>query len=211
MQVAKPATFPGSSNAVSRSVYLTITLYPDESRGNPRHRRDSGVLDMSVKTNLFTALDTVLNEVSASLPLETSRRLKQLDERWQKERGKRLAAEQRLRERKKQEELNRAKILFADSVSVSSSTILVGELAKILKQNGMDTGQHRFFERLRQDGYLYRTKSGQNLPTQRSLELGVLCVKETSIVRSNGRVSLTLTPKVTGKGQVYFVNKYLGR
>ena len=170
---------------------------------------------MSVKKNLFTALDAVLNTVSnegaAVLTSKSSGQLKQLDERWQKERSKRLAAERQLREHKKQADSNRAKILFADSVSVSSTTILVGDLAKILKQNGMDTGQHRLFERLRQDGYLYRTKTGQNLPTQRSLELGILCIKETSIVRSNGRVSLTLTPKVTGKGQVYFVNKYLDR
>lgn len=101
------------------------------------------------------------------------------------------------------------KVLFADSVACSSSEILVGELAKILKQKGMDIGQNRLFEKLRQDGYLVRRKgSDYNMPTQRSMEMGLMRIKETSITHADGHVSVSRTPKVTGKGQIYFVNKY---
>lgn len=101
------------------------------------------------------------------------------------------------------------KVLFADSVACSNSEILVGELAKILKQNGMDIGQNRLFERLRQDGYLVRRKgTDYNMPTQRSMEMGLMRVKETSITHADGHVSVSRTPKVTGKGQIYFVNRY---
>ena len=101
------------------------------------------------------------------------------------------------------------KVLFADSVACSNSEILVGELAKILKQNGMDIGQNRLFERLRQDGYLVRRKGmDYNMPTQRSMEMGLMRIKETSITHADGHVSVSRTPKVTGKGQIYFVNRY---
>lgn len=101
------------------------------------------------------------------------------------------------------------KVLFADSVACSNSEILVGELAKILKQKGMDIGQNRLFEKLRQDGYLVRRKgSDYNMPTQRSMEMGLMRIKETSITHADGHVSVSRTPKVTGKGQIYFVNKY---
>lgn len=102
------------------------------------------------------------------------------------------------------------KVLFADSVACSNSEILVGELAKILKQNGMDIGQNRLFERLRQDGYLISRKgSDYNMPTQRSMDMGLMRIKETSITHADGHTSVSRTPKVTGKGQVYFVNKYI--
>ncbi|WP_423252594.1 phage antirepressor [Melissococcus plutonius] len=101
------------------------------------------------------------------------------------------------------------KALFADSVSASHTSILVGELAKLLKQNGLDMGQNKLFTWLRDHGYLIRRKgTDYNMPTQRAMEQGLFEIKETAINRSNGTVSISKTPKVTGKGQVYFVNKF---
>ncbi|MGK9316496.1 phage antirepressor KilAC domain-containing protein [Melissococcus plutonius] len=101
------------------------------------------------------------------------------------------------------------KALFADSVSASHTSILVGELAKIINQNGLDIGQNKLFDWLRDKGYLIKRKgTDYNMPTQRSMEMGLFEIKETSINRSNGTVSISKTPKVTGKGQVYFVNKF---
>ena len=103
------------------------------------------------------------------------------------------------------------KVLFADAVSVSCTNILIGELAKILKQNGVaDMGQNRLFERLRKDGFLISRKgTDYNMPTQKAMELGLFCIKETVINHSDGHVSISKTPKVTGKGQQYFVCRYL--
>ncbi|MCV2499667.1 phage antirepressor KilAC domain-containing protein, partial [Melissococcus plutonius] len=94
------------------------------------------------------------------------------------------------------------KALFADSVSASHTSILVGELAKIINQNGLDIGQNKLFDWLRDKGYLIKRKgTDYNMPTQRSMEMGLFEIKETSINRSNGTVSISKTPKVTGKGQ----------
>lgn len=100
------------------------------------------------------------------------------------------------------------KALFADAVSASSTSILVGDLAKLIRQNGMDIGQNRLFDWLRNNGYLIRAKGmSWNMPTQRSMDLGLFEVKETSITHSDGYISVNKTVKVTGKGQIYFVNK----
>jgi anti-repressor protein len=109
-------------------------------------------------------------------------------------------------------EANRPKALFADSVATSKSSILVGELAKLLKQNGVDIGQNRLFERLRREGYLIRRNgTDYNMPTQKSMELGLFEIKETVVTHADGHTSVNKTPKVTGKGQLFFVNKFLGR
>lgn len=101
--------------------------------------------------------------------------------------------------------------LFAKSVSASDTSILIGDLAKLLKQNGYDTGQKRLFEELRQRGFLMKSGSSRNLPTQKSMELGLFEVKESTINNPDGSVRVTKTTKVTGKGQVYFVNLFLGK
>lgn len=104
----------------------------------------------------------------------------------------------------------RPKALFADSVATSDTTILVGDLAKILRGNGVSTGQNRLFKDLRDMGYLISRKgTSYNMPTQLSMELGLFVVKETSIQHSDGHVTVNKTPKVTGKGQQYFINKFL--
>lgn len=103
------------------------------------------------------------------------------------------------------------KALFADAVSTSDTPILVGELAKILHQNGVSMGQNRMFRWLRDNGYLISKKgTSYNMPTQRAMELGLFKIKENAITHSDGHVTITKTPKVTGKGQVYFVNKFVG-
>ena len=103
------------------------------------------------------------------------------------------------------------KVLFADSVAASTSTILIGELAKILRQNGVNTGEKRLFRWMRENGYLVkRNGTDYNMPTQLSMELGILKVKETVVCHSDGHTSISKTPKVTGKGQTYFLNKFLG-
>ena len=102
------------------------------------------------------------------------------------------------------------KVLFADAVSTSHTSILVGELAKLINQNGVDIGQNRLFEWLRDNGFLIkRNGSDYNMPTQYSMDLGLFEIKERSIANPDGSVRITKTPKVTGKGQQYFINKFL--
>ena len=109
-----------------------------------------------------------------------------------------------------QAEENKPKVLFADAVSVSNTSILVGDLAKIIKQNGVNIGANRLFAWLRDNGYLIKRKGNDyNMPTQYSMDLGLFEVKETVITHSDGHTSISKTPKVTGKGQQYFINKFL--
>lgn len=113
----------------------------------------------------------------------------------------------------KDEEIARMKPkeIFADSVASSHSTILIGELAKILKANGYETGQKRLFETFRQDGFLIKRKgTDYNMPTQKAMELGLFEIKETVITNPDGSIRVSKTTKVTGKGQIYFVNRYCG-
>lgn len=109
------------------------------------------------------------------------------------------------------QEADRPKVLFADSVAASKTSILVGELAKLLKQNGVDIGQNRLFHWLQSNGFLIRRQgTDYNMPTQRAMEMGLFEIKETSITHADGHTSVNKTPKVTGKGQQYFVNAFLG-
>lgn len=103
------------------------------------------------------------------------------------------------------------KAVFADAVTTSKSSILVGQLAKILKQNGVEIGQNRLFAWMREHGYLGKRGSNRNVPTQRAMALGLFKTKETAITHSDGHTTVQITTKVTGKGQQYFINKFLGR
>lgn len=119
------------------------------------------------------------------------------------ERMKRAALEDKV-------EADHPKVLFADAVATSKTSVLIGEFAKILKQNGIDIGQNRFFSWLREHGYLVkRNGSDFNMPTQKAMERGLFEIKETSVVHSDGHTSISKTPKMTGKGQVYFANLFL--
>lgn len=114
------------------------------------------------------------------------------------ERAARMEAEETNR-------INAPKVLFADSVAQAENDILVGELAKLLKQNGVETGQNRLYNKLREDGFIMKNST---IPTQRAMEMGLFRVIERSITQPNGTTQVTKTTKVTGKGQIYFVNRY---
>lgn len=122
-----------------------------------------------------------------------------------------LAAEQQARIEEQQNiiEANRPKVLFAEAVETSQRSCLIGELAKILNQNGIKIGQNRLFQLLRDEGYLCKTGENYNLPTQRAMEMNLFEIKKTIINKPDGTILVTTTTKVTGKGQIYFINKFL--
>lgn len=121
-----------------------------------------------------------------------------------------LMADQKVHKLEVQIEADRPKVLFADAVSASKSSCLIGELAKILKQNGIDIGQNKLFQWLRSNGYLIsRRGESWNQPTQKSMQLGLFELKKTNINHADGHTTVNTTTKVTGKGQQYFINKFL--
>lgn len=120
-----------------------------------------------------------------------------------------LEAQKTIDEQSKAIERMKPKVIFANAVETSHTSILIGDLAKLLRQNGVDTGQKRLFEQLRNEGYLMKTGSSRNMPTQRYVADGLFQIKETVISNPDGSVRMTKTTKVTGKGQQYFLNKYL--
>ncbi len=158
-----------------------------------KHWVTSEVLPAIRKTGMY-AVDQLLDDPDLAI-----RAFTQLKE----ERERRKALEQ-----KNQEMLPKA--IFADAVTASHTTILIGDLAKILKQNGVNTGQKRLFGWLRDNGYLIKRPGADwNSPTQRSMEMGLFEIKETAVTHSDGHVTVSKTTKVTGKGQQYFINKLL--
>ncbi|HEM6438312.1 phage antirepressor KilAC domain-containing protein [Streptococcus suis] len=121
-----------------------------------------------------------------------------------------LLADKKVHQLEAQIEADKPKVLFADAVSASHSSILVGDLAKLISQNGFKIGANRLFAWLRENGYLIKRKgSDWNMPTQKSMELGLFEIKETTITHADGHISISKTVKVTGKGQQYFINKFL--
>ena len=149
----------------------------------------------SIRKHGAYAVDELLNDPEFAIKTFTA--LKE-----ERERSKRLS---------EQIEADKPKLIFADSVSAAKSSILVGDLAKLLKQNGINIGQNRLFEWLRQKGYLIKGGSSKNMPTQKAAEMGLFEVKVSTVNNPDGSIRETKTTKVTGKGQVYFVNKFLGR
>ena len=125
----------------------------------------------------------------------------QLLQKYKEEQQQKKALEHKLEE-------DKPKVQFADSVTASNTTIPVGDLAKIINQNGVDIGQKRLFEWLRNNGYLMKMGSSRNMPTQKAAEMGLFFVKETSVTNPDGSIRITKTTKVTGKGQIYFVNRF---
>lgn len=120
-----------------------------------------------------------------------------------------LVAQKQINERNAQIERMKPKEIFADAVAASHTSILIGELAKLLKQNGVETGQRRLFTWMRDNGYLIKGGSSRNMPTQKGMELGLFEIKETTINNPDGSIRISRTTKVTGKGQQYFINKFL--
>ena len=124
-----------------------------------------------------------------------------------------LAAHQQeeIENQQKQIEANKPKVLFAEAVSTSQRCCLVSELAKIISQNGVTIGQNRLFAWMRKNGYLCNKGQCYNQPTQKAMELGLFEIKKTTITKPDGDIIVTTTSKVTGKGQIYFVNKFIGK
>ena len=152
----------------------------------------------SIRKHGIYATDEVMEKMLAS-PEFGIRLLTEI----QNERQARIEAEEKNR-------LNAPKVLFANAVSAATTSILVGDLAKILKQNGIDIGANRLFVWLRENGYLIKREGmDYNSPTQTSMDMGLFSIKETAITHSDGHVSISKTTKVTGKGQQYFINKFL--
>lgn len=123
-----------------------------------------------------------------------------------------LMADKKVHKLEAQIEADKPKVIFADAVSASHTSILVGDLAKLISQNGYKIGANRLFSWLRENGYLISRKSSSwNMPTQKSMDLKLFEIKETNIQHADGHISINKTPKVTGKGQQYFINKFLDR
>lgn len=128
---------------------------------------------------------------------------------WIKEQEEKKALEDKNKEQQKALEVAKPKIVFADAVSVSTNSILIFDLAKLLKQNGVEIGGRLLFEKLREGGYLIKSGSSKNMPTQRAMDMGLFVIKEGSYINGQGVNVTTKTTKVTGKGQLYFINKFL--
>ena len=133
-----------------------------------------------------------------------ARALKIADRQIEELKNSNLALEQKI-------EADKPKTIFADAVATSRTSILIGDLAKLICQNGVQIGQKRLFEWLRSNGYLIKLGTSRNMPTQRYVEQGLFEVKESNVQNPDGSVRITRTTKVTGKGQLYFVNKFLGK
>lgn len=158
-----------------------------------KHWVTSEVLPAIRKHKVYATEELLANP---DLAIEAFKALKE-------ERERRKQLEQRV-------EQDRPKVIFANAVECSSTSILIGDLAKLLRQNGCDIGQKRLFEKLRDEGYLMKTGTSRNLPTQRYMDAGLFEIKESTINNPDGSIRINRTTKVTGKGQTYFINKFLG-
>ena len=182
---------------INESGLYNVILRSDKPEAKPfRKWVTSEVLPTIRRHGMYATPDTV--EKMLADPDTTIKLLETIKQ----ERAARLALEAKA-------EADKPKILFADAVSASHSSILVGDLAKLLRQNGVEIGQNRLFSFLREKGYLCSQGERYNLPTQRSMDRGWFQVKETTINQPNGSVRITRTVKVTGKGQQYFINLFL--
>ncbi|MCI0940853.1 phage antirepressor KilAC domain-containing protein [Clostridioides difficile] len=166
---------------------------------------EKGIIFTAIYVTKFEEMERELKEQQPKLPTTYKEALQQL--LIEVEEKEQLQLENQ--EKDKVIQLQQPKVLFADSVASSDNSILIGELAKLLRQNGIDTGQNRLFDWLRNNGYLIKRKGEDyNTPTQKSVDLGVIETKEGTRVHPDGHTSITKTPKITGKGQIYFINKF---
>ena len=225
--VAAALGYSNTRDALDRHVDIddkNTVVNPDGNRGNPNMTiiNESGLYSLVLSSKLPTAKKFkrwVTNEVipsirkhGAYMTPETLEKvllspdtLMQLAQNLKDEQEKRKALEAQI-------ESQKPAVLFTGAVETSKTSILIGELAKMLKQNGVNIGQNRLFEWLRQHGYLIkRNGTDYNMPTQRSMDMGLFEIKETTINNPDGSIKISKTPKVTGKGQVYFINLFLNK
>lgn len=162
-------------------------------------------VDMKIEELMKTGVTTVSNDDEA-----IAYAIQVLNKRLEQAKAEKAALEQKNAKLNEEAKENAPKVLFANAVTTSQRSCLVAELAKILQQNGVNIGQNRLFAWMRENGYLCQKGQYYNQPTQKAMELGLFEIKQTSITKPDGTVLVTTTTKVTGKGQVYFVDKFLG-
>lgn len=222
--VAKSLGYSNPAKAViDHCKGVTVLETPTQSGVQPiKYGKEGEVYRLTMKSKLPNAekfQDWVCNEVLPSIRKHgaymTDNVLEQaisnpdfmigLLQNLKEEQKKRIEAEAKI-------ELDKPKVLFSEAVTTSKTSILIGNLAKIIKQNGVEMGQNRMFSWLRDNGYLIKRKGSDfNMPTQKSMEMKLFEIKETAITHSDGHITINKTPKVTGAGQVFFVNKLLSR
>lgn len=196
----------GETTIVNESGLYTVILRSDKPQAKPFRKWVTSIVLPSIRKHGAYMTDQALEKALTNPDF-----LIQLATQLKTEQEQRRRLETTVAAQSKQMEQDKPKVLFADSVAASSSSILIGELAKLIKQNGVDMGQRRLFAWMRENGYLIkRCGSEYNLPTQRSMERGLMEIKETSVIHS-GYTTISKTPKVTGKGQVYFINLLVGQ
>lgn len=204
-----------STNAKLRSLDFFIERDYIDKKGESRKRYDITKKGCEMVANKLTGEKGILFTAEY---VERFNQMEEADRQPKELTGRELMAKALLEaqavlaEKDKRIEEMRPKEIFADAVSVSKTDILIGDLAKLIKQNGHDIGQKRLFSWLREKGYLIKRKGlDWNMPTQKAMEMKLFRVKETVVTHADGHTTVSKTPKVTGKGQVYFVNKFLAR
>lgn len=195
-QYLKEIAFPtcGENDYIPENVFYKLCMKADNEVARKFQDNVCDEILPSIRKYGMYATDELLDNPDLIIKMAT---------RLKEEKAKNKELEDKMKE-------NKPKIIFADSVETSKNTILIGELAKIIKQNGVDIGQKRLFSWLRDNGFLIKREgTDYNMPTQKSMELELFEIKETAVTHSDGHISINKTPKVTGKGQVYFINKFL--
>lgn len=229
--VCKLLGYKNETDALNRHCHGVVKRYPIvDSLGRPQEVRvisESDVMRLICNSKLPAAVQFekwVFEEVLPSIrksggyiaakadespEMIMARAIKLADETINRQKLQLEEKDKKIAEVHRQIEMDKPKVVFADSIAVSKTSILVGEMAKLIKQStGVDIGQKRFFEYLRNKGYVHSQGSQRNLPTQRSVNAGWFEIKEGTVLNSNGVNVITRTPKITGKGQIYFVNLF---
>lgn len=229
--VCKLLGYKNETDALNRHCHGVVKRYPIvDSRGRPQEARvisESDVMRLICNSKLPAAVQFekwVFEEVLPSIrksggyiaakadetpEMIMARAIKLADETINRQKLQLEEKDKKIAEVNKQIEENKPKVVFAESIAVAKTSILVGEMAKLIKQStGVEIGQNRFFDYLRDKGYLHSKGSQKNLPTQRSVNAGWFEVKEGTRINSEGVSVITRTPKITGKGQIYFVNLF---
>ena len=184
---------------VTEAGMYTVILRSDSPKAKPMQKWVTNEVLPSIRKHGAYMTNETLEKALTSPDF-----LIQLATNLKEEKQKRIEAESKIQQ-------DAPKVLFADAVSTSQRSCLIAELAKILQQNGVNIGQNRLFSWMRDNGYLCQKGDYYNQPTQKSMKLGLFELKKTSITKPDGSVLVTTTTKVTGKGQIYFVNKFLGK
>lgn len=195
-QYLKEIAFPtcGENDYIPENVFYKLCMKADNEVARKFQDNVCDEILPSIRKYGMYATDELLDNPDLIIKMAT---------RLKEEKAKNKELEDKMKE-------NKPKVLFADAVATSQSSILVGDLAKILKQNGIETGQKRLFSKLRDEGYLIKQNGmSYNMPTQKSMELELFEIKETAVTHSDGHISINKTVKVTGKGQQYFINLFL--